>query len=122
MYAQRTYSDYQFFGRLHAARKPAAVKEATGLGGKEGAEAFVRRLNPEAFDAWMHKEITALERCFAALPDDRLVWMPLPAKKRRGWDCEVVCFTCNSCIRFYIGFDVTMMFRQSELISWGVMP
>lgn len=55
-----------FFGRLHAARDSVAVKEATGLVGKEGAEAFVQRLNPEDFDSWMRKEIAALERCFAA--------------------------------------------------------
>jgi hypothetical protein len=66
------------------------------LTGKEGTEAFVRQLNSDAFDVWMREEIAALERCFAALPDGRLVWMPPPVKKRLrlrqkqpDWDCEV---------------------------------
>jgi len=86
---QRTYSDYHFFGRLQAARKSILVKEVTGLGGTEGAEAFVRQLSPESFDVWMRKEVAELERCFVAYPDGRLVWMPPPVKSRLSWDCEV---------------------------------
>jgi len=81
-------------------RQAALVKEVTGgLTGKEGAEAFVQQLNPEAFDAWMHEEMAELKRCFVDLPDGRLVWRPPPAKPRLRWDCEVSAAVLFSSIR-----------------------
>lgn len=91
----RTYSDYNFFGRLQATIGGFVKRIKSNGTDEEKGIAYIRTLTPENFDSAMRAESAALEHCFVkkvrsmvnidsdkhvrngtALVEGRLLWEP----------------------------------------------